>query len=465
MIQAILNGNQGILATAIISSLTAALMFYFLGRRRGGKSGPLWASVGAASAVVVTATLYPIALGAPASATCVIERDVISGTFTTQGLMNVFLFAPLAALATWATRRPVPIALGCVSLSVVIEVTQALTPGIGRACDSADLWANGLGVALGAGLSTAVLRRRYTRDAGGAPIIISRRQIRRSLVGFAAGIAAISLTASFTITFVMAEVAWANNATDEQRELAREVVAEFFGGQAQVRDVQYMPAPPGRPSLVSANTDRGVLDIELLSREVVSGVLQPISAALDPGTAPLADEAALRISTEFVRDHFPWALTGRTQLTATGPQEASKLVSWRSHKGGVLMPMRMDVVVGPDQSIISFAARHTPDPPSLPSPRLDRQQAQAIVIRDFPGKKVELTDLLARRDSAGNWRPYWIVSIGSVGTSTTTPWDGVPQDGAPQAGAGRDGTPSQILFLDAVTGAVGPANPEAWESD
>ncbi|MFJ7272713.1 VanZ family protein [Streptomyces sp. NPDC099050] len=472
MIEAIFNDNQGMLATALVSALILALLFFVIGRRRGN-SGLAWGLTGAALAVEVTATLYPISLGAPASATCVIERDLITGTFTTQGLMNVLLFLGLGAFATWATRRPVPVTLACIGLSAATEVTQALTPGIGRACDSIDLWANSLGAVLGAGALAAILRWRDTRGADGAGIAISRRQIRWSLIGFAAGIAAIGLVASFTVTFVMAEVAWANNSTSEQRTLARETVEDFFDGQAELKDVQYRPGPPGQPSVVSANTDRGTLDIELPSEEVVSGVLQHVSPPLEPNTPPVTDTAALKSGTDFVRTRFPWALAGQTELTAAGPQGASKLLSWRSRKAGVLMPMRMDVVVGPDASVISFAARHIADPSSMPSPHLDKKQAQAVASNKFTGKEFQLTDLIARTDSTGNWRPYWIVAVGSPaspnsGSPESAPEGGVAQDGSSMDGVPQDGAPSsdtnvptrQVWLLDAVTGAIRPAGPE-----
>ncbi|MBT2468157.1 VanZ family protein [Streptomyces sp. ISL-66] len=63
--------------------------------------------------------------------------------------MNAALFVPLAFFACWATRRPLPVLAASFVLSGTIELVQALTPGMGRACDSADLAANGVGAAAG----------------------------------------------------------------------------------------------------------------------------------------------------------------------------------------------------------------------------------------------------------------------------------------------------------------------------
>ncbi|MFF4860502.1 VanZ family protein [Streptomyces sp. NPDC001231] len=465
MIQAIFNGNKGLLVAGVAFSLIAALVSYFLGRRLG-KPGVLCALTGAALAGVVTATLYPISPDAPASATCFIERDVITGTFATQGLLNVLLFIPLAALATWLTPRPIPVTLACVALSATIEVTQALAPGMGRACDSTDLWTNSIGAFAGAGVASAGLYWGTARGGRDAAVLISRRQVRRSLIGFATGIAAIGLTSAFTVTFVMAEVAWANTASAEQQEAARKAVADFLGEQAHVASVQFFPGPAGGPGQISANTDRGVLEIEWPSREVLSGLLRSTSLALGPDTAPVSDGAALKAGTAFVQDHFPWALAGRTNVSAAGPQQPSKLVSWRSRRDGVLMPMRMDVLVGPDREIISFTARHIPDP-ELPSVRVDRRQAQAIATRKFPGDVVHSGELLARTDNAGRWRPYWMLSVGPPG-ATAAPRDGVAQDGPLDEGSSQSSTaPSiqEVLMLDAITGAVATTDPDSAELD
>ncbi|MFI5757377.1 VanZ family protein [Streptomyces sp. NPDC051569] len=464
MIQAIFNGNQGMLATVVAFSLIAALASYFLGRRLG-KPGFPCALVGAALAIETTATLYPISPNAPASATCFIERNFINiaaGTFTTQGLLNVLLFVPLAALATWLTRRPIPVTLACVVLSAATEVAQALTPGMGRSCDSIDLWTNSTGAFIGALVATAGLYWHTARDGRDVAVLISRHQVRRSLVGFAAGFAAIGVTAAFTVTFVMAEVAWANTASAEQEGVARKAATEFLGEQADLKQVRFFPGPPGGPGRISANTDRGVLDIEWPSREVFSGLLQPISPALSPDTAPVSDSTALKTGIAFVHDHFPWALAGRTTVSASGPQQASRLVSWRSRKDGVLMPMRMDVLVGPDHKIISFTARHVPDP-ELPSVRVDRRQAHAIATRRFRGDVVHSDELLARTDDTGHWRPYWTLSVGPPGATDAPSQDGVAQDdtgdGAPSSQS--TAAPStRVLVLDAVTGAVVPTTPD-----
>ncbi|MEW2133660.1 VanZ family protein [Streptomyces sp. NPDC005435] len=461
MIYAILNGNQGLITTLISSSLIAALLFFFLGRRLR-KPGMSYALAGISLAVEMTATLYPISPNAPASATCFIERNIITGTFTTQGLLNVLLFVPLAASATWLTRRPVPAALACVALSAATEVAQALTPGMGRSCDSTDLWTNSVGTLIGTLAGTAALRWNASRRRSAATFLISERQIRRSLIGFSAGMTAIGLTAAFTVTFVMTEVAWANAASPEQQKAAKAAVSEFLGKQVHLTQVQFFPGQVKGSGSISANTDHGVLDLSWPSLEVSSGLLQPTSPLVGPDTPRLSDSDATEIASAFARDHFPWALAGHTTVSAAGPHDASRLVSWRSRKNGVLMPMRMDVLVGPDRKVISFTARHVPDP-TLPSVHIDHRQAQALVEHKYPGNVVISAELLARTDDNNRWRPYWMLSFGPPGATSGSSQDGVVQDGIPAAAT--TAPTISVITVDAVTGAIRPASPDALDHD
>ncbi|WP_424217300.1 VanZ family protein (plasmid) [Streptomyces sp. BI20] len=469
MIETLLRAHPDLAVAAVLASLLAGLAGWWTARRlgrgerrerlgRGGPGGLLGALTGAALAVVLTATLYPVAASAPASGTCFVTRDLVSGTFTAQGVMNVLLFLPLAAFGAWTTRRPVPVALGCVGLSAVIEVAQALTPGVGRACDSTDLWTNALGAALGAGLAAAGPLRRAARARTGVAAGGDGRGIRRSLVGCAVGMTALGLTAAATVTFVPSEVAWADTADAEQERAARDAVVGFLGEDARIATVQFFQ---DRGRLVAA-TDRGNLELAWPSREVTSGFLHTPGTSPPAGRAPTpVDDATARATAEgFVREHFPWALVGRTSVAPSeeaGP--AGKRVSWRSRKNGVLMPLRVDVVVGPGRTVVSFEARRVPDP-VLPAARVDWRRAETLAAREFPGEVVRIGELTARTDENGDWRPYWPLDIGpsdapSPGAATTTDDGGPPGDG-PEAPAAP--APSgRLMFLDALTAALTPA--------
>lgn len=69
----------------------------------------------------------------------------------------LLLVAPVLLLAV-ATRRPAVALLVGIALSAVIELVQALAPGLGRSCDTTDWTSNALGAAIGAALGLAALR-------------------------------------------------------------------------------------------------------------------------------------------------------------------------------------------------------------------------------------------------------------------------------------------------------------------
>lgn len=90
-----------------------------------------------------------------------------SGTFCTvqlsvpfrglDTLANIALTVPLALFAALWARRPL-LVLGAVSgLSALVELTQAVAPALGRACDTDDWFMNTIGAGLGAALAGLVL--------------------------------------------------------------------------------------------------------------------------------------------------------------------------------------------------------------------------------------------------------------------------------------------------------------------
>ena len=75
-------------------------------------------------------------------------------------LMNVLLFMPLAFFAVLATRRPLPVAVAAVGLSVLIELVQSWTErGV---CETRDLLNNSVGAVVAVGV--AALLRSLTDD-------------------------------------------------------------------------------------------------------------------------------------------------------------------------------------------------------------------------------------------------------------------------------------------------------------
>ena len=110
---------------------------------------------GAALLAVALLTLLPVDSGSG------LVQCTVQWALPTLGrvelLANLLLFVPPALLATVASRRPLAVLVGGSLLSAVVEASQALVVGIGRACDTTDWLCNTLGVALGVLLGIAAL--------------------------------------------------------------------------------------------------------------------------------------------------------------------------------------------------------------------------------------------------------------------------------------------------------------------
>ncbi|WIB72556.1 VanZ family protein [Curtobacterium sp. MCBD17_026] len=80
-------------------------------------------------------------------------------------LANIGMMVPLAFFGTLVTRRPVFVLAASSILSALIEITQALLPALGRACDTEDWFTNTIGASIGMLLALAViiLDRRATQ--------------------------------------------------------------------------------------------------------------------------------------------------------------------------------------------------------------------------------------------------------------------------------------------------------------
>ncbi|WP_371494082.1 VanZ family protein [Kitasatospora sp. NBC_00374] len=436
MIEAALRGNQSLLLVAAVLWALGAVPTWFASRRYG--VSPVWALGAAGSlSLVLAATLYPLSPQAPAAMTCTVQRDVVGALLGDQGLMNAAMFVPASFFLTVVSHRPLPVAAATAVLSGAIEVTQALVSGMGRACDSADLEANVVGALLGCLVGRLWLRRAGSRALG--------REIRLTSVIAVGGGAVLAAVAVPALLFVVSDVSDGHRADHAQTAAATDAAHRFFGSDTAVRRVQYSPGGSGQPGRVEVATAAGNLVLDWPSREVSSGVLGSVPE-LPEGRPQLSDEAALAAGTDFARAHFPWALSdsATTVYPAGGPGGTARLVQWRSRVDGVLMPMRLDLVVGDDRRVVSFSARHIP-PPALPKPAVSAERAKELATR--PGMTVTGGELIAKADQRGEWHLCWLLALTPAGLT-------IPSDAPARARPAQGGeSPGQaVVFLDAVTG-------------
>nr|WP_238355242.1 VanZ family protein [Kribbella sandramycini] len=99
---------------------------------------------------------------------CGTHLATTGGLTSVQGLLNVLLFVPAAALLALASNRPGDGIAAGIGLSASVEAIQALLPTLGRSCQLHDLIANTAGafagVALALGLKSVTRGRRLVTN-------------------------------------------------------------------------------------------------------------------------------------------------------------------------------------------------------------------------------------------------------------------------------------------------------------
>ncbi|MEX0167759.1 VanZ family protein [Streptomyces sp. LMG1-1-1.1] len=460
MIDASLGASPFLIPALALILLAATLTAWLLHRRNGRVPvAPLGAAV--SGAVVLAATLSPLGTHAPALRVCSLPTDLAASLFADQGLMNIALFVPPALFLTVATRRPATVAAALVLLSGGVEVAQALTPGMARACDASDFGANVLGALLGCLSGSAWIRRRADRTTPESTGRTRARDLRLGVIVSVCGGILLSAVALPALAFTESDARADQRPDAAQLVAAADAVRSFFGPGAVPTDVRYTPASERRPGRVDVSTGSGNITLAWPSREVTSGQL----AAVVPekaARAELTEGTARETGDAFAAQHFPWALRGSEAqvFAAGGPDQQAKVVQWRSRVDGVLMPMRLDVVIGADRKILSFAARND-RATDLPRATVTREQATAKARAVYPDARVTSSELMARIDNQGRWRVCWMISLTPpAGMAPPTKTTGPGATSGPSAGTG----PALFgLAFDAVTGDPfsGPTTPRA----
>jgi len=154
--QAVSLSVAGLAVTVVVAIAASGPFARWLGSRR-------WvaAFVLLGFGLVLSATLVPTdaALdGQASSGVCDVSRvgllSIRELTTVNESSLNVLLFAPLGfavGLLPW-TRTSAVVVVAAVSLTFVVESIQLLLPVLGRGCQTADMFDNLLGLAIGMAL-------------------------------------------------------------------------------------------------------------------------------------------------------------------------------------------------------------------------------------------------------------------------------------------------------------------------
>ncbi|WP_282203196.1 VanZ family protein [Kitasatospora fiedleri] len=425
MIRSVLNSNPALPLTLLLLSVAAGIPSFLLARRKG-VSALLAVGTSTATLGLLVATLFPVGPHAAAPMVCTVQRDVIGPVMAAQGLLNIGLFLPAGLLWTLLTRRPPLAFAGLVLLSGCIELVQAVTPGIGRSCDSADWEANLLGAAVGGALGVLAGR--------GKRIAVRPANLRLGALALLGGGVVLGVAAAASVLVVVVDSADYSVVSADQRAVAARTLKEFFGDGAAVTAVKYVPGPAGGRGVLNVASSAGMLNVSWPSGEAVSGQLGPVEAPTGPART---DEELIAASRRFATAHFPWALSGSTPTAVPAGPDGARDVEWRATLDGVLMPMRFSTVVSADGDVLAFSARHV-EPGPLPKATVAEDRARARAASAYPGLEVTGATLLAQSDPEGRWHVRWLLSLKSppsadrsvLGSVTVDATDGslVPRD-------------------------------------
>ncbi|MFF5977001.1 VanZ family protein [Streptomyces sp. NPDC012769] len=423
MIKAVFQDNLAFLAFAVALTLTAGAVAYVVAARRVDRVHAafygLWTS----------STVGPVALTTWSGSgfltyQCTINVDVTEAFASTQGQLNVLLFAPFGLFAVLATRRVLlSFAVG-VLFTAIVETGQATLPFVSRLCDTDDLVTNTVGVLAGAAVGCIV--GRCTRF--GKPL--SHPVVRRTVVG---GTAAALLVAGVWMVVIEPVRAVlpteAPTASPQQLQALNSALGKALGGGLVVSEANFHNNIEG-PSTINAPLPGGYAELTWPDQEKLTVHFTPTSqgegtyAYWIPGASRSVStaEQAQQIATLYTQRHAAWALPG-SQVKVWPVDAGDKNLGWiverRRWQGKLLMPMRLDILIEPSGRMVDLIARNVADPKTPPS-KLSEQQAwqrfdSRHKIKASQARREQPIYLVERRKD--EWRIHWRLTAHYNGTA------------------------------------------------
>ncbi len=348
---------------------------------------------------------------------CAVNTDVLVAFTSTQGQLNVLLFAPFGLFAALATRRSLFAVASGILFTVTIETAQATVPFISRLCDSDDLVANTAGALAGAVIGLLINRRiRIGRPIPGA-------YVRRAAF---AGVPVLALVgAAWVMVIHPTHVMQPSNvptASSVQARALDDALGKAFVSAPAVKGALSFDNGDGTAVVSMPLKGGGYAEITWPDREQFTAHFTPsylgegVYAYEIPGISRSVNSAdgARKIAEEYAAGYAPWAIAG-SKVSVRAIDETTDIgwmVEWRRWRGDVLMPMRLNIAIEPSGRMIDLMARHIEDP-ELPEPRIDERKAWEIFEAEYKltpgrGERAEPVHLAERRD--GRWRIHWRLS-------------------------------------------------------
>ncbi|MEV8626497.1 VanZ family protein [Streptomyces sp. NPDC051079] len=412
MIEAVFQDHLAFLAIAVAITLGTGVVCFLLASRRIDRTRAVFYGLWSSSVI------GPIILTSWNGSGfltyhCTINPDIVQAFSTTQGQLNILLFAPFGLFAVLATRRPVFATLAGVLFTAAVETGQATLPFISRLCDTDDLITNSVGILSGAAIGVLV----YRRANYGAPL--AQTVVRRAAVAGTATAVLIAGVWAMAIKPVRAVIPSATPmATAQQVRALDAAVKEALGNGFPVNEADFHNNI-GAPSTVTAPLPGGFAELTWPDREKLTvhftptGQSEGVHAYWIPGASQPVKSAqeAERVATLFAQRYAPWAL--RDSTVKAWPVDSSAdlgwLVEWRRWRGRLLMPMRLDILIEPSGRMTDLIARRVEDP-AVPAATVDENAAWKAFDQEHgvkPGQvKREQPVYLVERQGE-RWRVHW----------------------------------------------------------
>ncbi|WP_369148721.1 VanZ family protein [Streptomyces sp. R44] len=425
MFTAIFQDHYGYLAGCALAALALAGAAWWAAHRLGSRRGRWWAGLAATVTLMIGVTFMG---SGPAAGQCVINHDALEPFRTTQGLWNLAMTVPLGLFAMMASRRPLPVLVGVVTLPLAVEFVQGTVDGLGRVCDSADAEMNILGGVAGAAVAALVLAVRGRVDW--------RAGARAALVASAVLLVIGAGAARPAVSFTHLDGTGLSEAGTEQRKAVEEALREAFGDRYVLGRVYNQPCvgvpctnvffgllrrdkahPEGYGDGTLSWPDRKRLRIVFEDGDRPTAMGFPVSGARAPSDAKEAYEAAQR----YVGAHYPWAREAGAHTTYPVGERAELgwTTGWTWVDDGVLMPRALDVQIDREGRVSQLDVTLGPTHLELEKAKLSADQAEQAVRerlvarsrgRGLPDELRLKALALKAVERDGTWRAEWLVS-------------------------------------------------------
>ncbi|MEW1659691.1 VanZ family protein [Streptomyces sp. NPDC093707] len=370
-----------------------------------GESITLSLLFAAALAGVFTVTLTPGSGGPGQAGVCDTGLPGWEFLESESARLNVLLFIPLSLLGVLRFQRPVSMLAGSLTLTCGVELVQSAAD-LGRACSYDDIKANSLGALIGLAVGTTILWLKKRKNP------FNRRDFLWGVCVGTLMAASVGATFRYAIKSIDAEVS-SRARQAKMGEMALQddwlqgVTQSLFGSNATVEGSQSKKLANGHWR-IEAETTGGNLTALWPEKKIEKFSAHLSGANKNP--SPLPESDARSTGELFAQKWFPEGIAGaKVNARKIEGKGGGYLLTYRRFVGGVMMPMRLDLVITSAGKVTGMSARSVPDP-KLPDVTIGRSEAKIQAEQINEDVTATPVRLLAQKVKTV-WRPVWMVGL------------------------------------------------------